>query len=205
MTDGPRPAYHQRHRATRAKTDLSVEQHRTGIAARPPRGNLYALAANVLAAIGTIWIFLLMFLIVADVLGRNFFNMPITGVAEIAAHSVVAIVFLQVSSAVLADRLTTADFLTRIIRARAPALMRAIDTLFLLVGALVFAAITYASWPQLRTSWLRGEYFGVQGVFTIPTLPFRAIIVIGSVAAIVAYLILAWRTATGAHVHVSEE
>jgi TRAP-type C4-dicarboxylate transport system permease small subunit len=159
---------------------------------------LFGSAANGLAAIGTIWIFLLMFLILADVIGRNFLNSPITGVAEIAARSVVAIVFLQVSSAVLAGRMTRADFLADYIRVVAPNLMRAIDVLFALVGAAVFAAITYASWPEMTSAWRTNEYFGVQGIFTIPTLPFRAIIVVGSVAALLSYLILALR-AVGLH------
>jgi TRAP-type C4-dicarboxylate transport system permease small subunit len=153
-------------------------------------GGVFAIVSKLLSAIGTIWIFLLMFLIVADVMGRNFLNRPITGVAEIAAHSVVAIVFLQISLAVLSDKLTTADFLVRIIRARAPFVMEVIQILFLAFGALVFAGITYAAWPEMVNSWRTSEYFGVRGLFTIPTLPFRAIIVIGSVAAVIAYLIL---------------
>lgn len=79
----------------------------------PPSGSLKAFQrlTEILAAIGTIGIFALMALIVADVLGRNFFDSPITGVAEIAARSVVAIVFLQIAAAVLAGRMTRADFL----------------------------------------------------------------------------------------------
>lgn len=163
---------------------------------RPVEAGLFGVAANALAAIGTIWIFLLMFLIVADVVGRNFLSSPITGVAEIAARSVVAIVFLQLSAAVLAGRMTRADFLVNYIAKVSPGLMRAIDILFLLVGAAVFAAITYAAFPEMTKAWRTGEYFGVQGIFTIPTLPFRAIIVVGSVAAIISYLILTVRAAT---------
>lgn len=163
---------------------------------QPVDGGLFGIAANALAAIGTIGIFLLMFLIVADVIGRNFLDSPITGVAEMAARSVVAIVFLQISAAVLAGRMTRADFLVNYIRKVSPGLMRAIDVLFALVGAAVFAAITYASWPELADAWRTGEYFGVQGIFTIPTLPFRAIMVVGSVAAIISYLILTVRIAT---------
>jgi TRAP-type C4-dicarboxylate transport system permease small subunit len=164
-------------------------------AGRPVDAGLFGIAANALAAIGTIWIFLLMFLIVADVVGRNFLDSPITGVAEMAARSVVAIVFLQISAAVLAGRMTRADFLVNYIRKVSPGLMRAIDVLFLFVGAAVFAAITYASWPEMIDAWRTGEYFGVRGIFIIPTLPFRAIIVIGSVAALISYLILAVRVA----------
>ncbi len=143
--------------------------------------------ANAVAAIGTIWIFALMFLVVVDVLGRNFFNMPVTGVAEIAGRSVVAIVFLQIASAVALGRMTRADFLIRIIEARAPMLARALEVAFALAGVAVFLLIAYASWPELAESWTTNDFFGVQGIFTIPTWPFRAIVVGGSLAAAAAY------------------
>jgi TRAP-type mannitol/chloroaromatic compound transport system permease small subunit len=148
----------------------------------------FAILAYLLAAIGTIWILVLMLVIVADVVGRNFLDAPITGVAEVAGRSVVAIVFLQLTSAVIAGRMTRADFLTRIIAARAPSLMRIMNVLFSLAGALVFAAIVYATWPDLMTAWRRNEFFGVPGVWTVPTYPFRAVIIVGATGAALAYL-----------------
>jgi len=85
-----------------------------------PIGAALSMAAAVLSSIGTVWIAALMFLVVGDVIGRNFMNAPITGVAEIAARSVVAIVFLQVAHAIMQGRLTRADFLIRGIGARLP-------------------------------------------------------------------------------------
>jgi TRAP-type C4-dicarboxylate transport system permease small subunit len=142
-----------------------------------------------MAAIGTVWIFAIMILIVADVVGRDFFDRPITGVAEIAGRSVVAIVFLQIAAAVASGRMTRADFLIRIVEERAPAGARALEAAFALAGAAVFLLIAYASWPELVESWQTNDFFGVQGLFTIPTWPFRAITVVGSLAAAVAYLI----------------
>ena len=153
-----------------------------------PFGALLASVAAILSSVGTIWIGALMALIVADVVGRNFLDAPITGVAEIAGHSVVAIVFLQVAAAILQNRLTRADFLMRRIEGRAPRLFHLIEAAFVLVGAAVFALILWASWPKLATAWAGGEFFGVQGVFTVPTWPFRAIIVAGSALACLAAL-----------------
>lgn len=164
-------------------TEATAVQH-------PLRGFLTGIA-NVLSAIGAMWIAALMFLIVADVLGRSFLNSPITGVAEIAARSVVAIVFLQIAAAILAGRMTRADFFVRFLRAKAPPLLTVLETLFAVTGACVFALILYASWPETIDAWRTSEYFGVRGVFTIPTLPFRAIIVLGSALAMLAYLLLA--------------
>jgi TRAP-type C4-dicarboxylate transport system permease small subunit len=43
--------------------------------------------ANLLASVGTVWIFLIMALVVADVIGRDFLDSPITGVAEFSSRS----------------------------------------------------------------------------------------------------------------------
>lgn len=144
--------------------------------------------ANVLAAVGTVWIFLMMLLIVADVLGRNFFDAPITGVAEFAARSVASIVFLQLAAAVCSGRMTRSDFLLRIIGKRSPAAFKGLEVFNVVVGALLFFALAWIAWPELTEAMKIKEYFGVQGVFTVVTWPFRALIVLGSVVAALAYL-----------------
>lgn len=144
--------------------------------------------ANVLAAVGTAWIFLMMLLIVADVLGRNFFDAPITGVAEFAARSVASIVFLQLAAAVCSGRMTRSDFLLRIIGQRSPNTVKVLEVINVIIGAFLFFALAFISWPELTEAIKIHEYFGVQGVFTVVTWPFRALIVLGSVAAAVAYL-----------------
>ena len=143
-----------------------------------------------LAAIGTIWTFGLMVLICADVIGRSFLNAPITGVSEIAAHSVVGIVFLQIGATIHHRRMTRADFLIERIRARAPRAGHLIEAIFCLVGALVMAFIAQAAMPGVWNSLERGEFFGVQGLFTIPTWPFRALIVLGGAGGALGYAAL---------------
>jgi TRAP-type mannitol/chloroaromatic compound transport system permease small subunit len=144
--------------------------------------------ANVMAAVGTAWIFIMMLLIVADVLGRNFFDAPITGVAEFAARSVASIVFLQLAAAVCSGRMTRSDFLLRIIGKRSPAAFRLLEVCNVLIGAMLFFALALIAWPELTEAFKVHEYFGVQGVFTVVTWPFRALIVLGAAAAAVAYL-----------------
>jgi hypothetical protein len=90
-------------------------------AAAPRPFDPVRLLLDALAAIGTIWTFGLMLLICADVIGRSFLNAPITGVAEIAAHSVVGIVFLQIGATIYNRRMTRADFLIEGILRAAPA------------------------------------------------------------------------------------
>jgi TRAP-type mannitol/chloroaromatic compound transport system permease small subunit len=134
-----------------------------------------------------------MLLVVADVLGRNFFNAPITGVSEIAARVVVAIVFLQVAAAILQKRLTRADFLVRRIERLSPRAVALMEAAFCLAGAVVFALIFWASWPSFAEAWATTEFFGVQGVWTIPTWPFRGITVLGCAVAMLAALYRATR------------
>lgn len=160
-------------------------------AAGPPQGfDPVRLLLDGLAAIGTVWTFGLMLLICADVIGRSFLSAPITGVAEIAAHSVVGIVFLQIGATIYHGRMTRADFLIDRIRRAAPGLGRAIELLFLGIGAACMVFIAQAAWPGMWNSVTLREFFGVQGLFTIPTWPFRALIVLGGVAGALAYLTL---------------
>ena len=128
-----------------------------------------------LAAIGTIWTFGLMLLICADVIGRSFLNAPITGVAEIAAHSVVGIVFLQIGATIYHRRMTRADFLIQRVLIWAPRFGRGVEALFFLIGALVMFFIAQAAWPGMWNSINLREFFGVQGLFTVPTWPFRGL------------------------------
>lgn len=144
---------------------------------------------HVVAAIGTVWTFLLMALIVADVVGRSFLSMPITGVSEIAAHSIVAIVFLQLASTVHAKRMTRADFLMERFQKHTPRFAHALEALFLLAGGGMAAVIAYASWKPLMNAYAAAEYFGVRGVFTVPTWPFRAIIVVGALLAALVFVV----------------
>lgn len=141
-----------------------------------------------LAAIGTIWTFGLMLLICADVIGRSFLNAPITGVAEIAAHSVVGIVFLQIGSTIYHRRMTRADFLIQRVITWAPNFGRGAEALFCLIGAAVMFFVAQAAWPGMWNSINLKEFFGVQGLFTVPTWPFRALIVLGGTAGGLAYL-----------------
>ncbi|MBY6117178.1 TRAP transporter small permease [Mameliella alba] len=156
--------------------------------AAAPFGAVLGSVAAAMSAIGTAAIGALMLLIVADVIGRNLLDLPITGVAEIAARTVVAIVFLQVPAAILQRRLTRADFLVRRIGKSSPATVSILEALFCLAGAVVFALIVWASWPKLVSAWGSSEFFGVQGIWTIPTWPFRGITVLGAAIAALAAL-----------------
>ena len=145
--------------------------------------------ASLLASLGTVWIFVIMCLVVADVIGRDFLDAPITGVAEFSARSVASIVFLQLAAAVCSGRMTRSDFLLNLIAKRSPAAVTALDVLNAAVGAALFGALAAIAWPELRNSLAASEFYGVQGVYSVPAWPFRGLIVAGSAAASVCYLL----------------
>ena len=53
---------------------------------------------------------------------------------------------------------------------------------------LLFLTLAAIAWPEFTDALQAAEYFGVQGVYTVPTWPFRLLIIIGSVLAALAYL-----------------
>ena len=84
-----------------------------------------------------------MLLIACDVLGRNLFGRPISGVPELVSLTIVAIVFLQAPQALKAGRMTRSDALAKVLEARAPRLSAAVNTLFDLIAE-------FAQWLERR-------------------------------------------------------
>lgn len=177
-------------------TEMALPDELEAGSPKQPRDPLTRLV-DILAAVGTLWTFGLMLLVVADVTGRDLFNKPIVGVAEMAGNSIVGIVFLQLASAVNAGRMTRADFLIEMLGSRRSPRVRAIECIFSLLGAVAMAILVRAAFPNLVGAYTKDEFFGVQGLFTIPTWPIHALIVLGSALACVVYLRLAFRFVSG--------
>ncbi len=145
-------------------------------------------ALSGLSWFGGIWLVALMTLICCDVIGRSFFNAPITGVAEIAAFSVIGIVSLQLPETILHNRLTRTDLIIAPLRRRFPVGGNLLEALFALAGLAVFAVTLVGSVEFLMKSIASDEFYGVQGVFTFPTWPVRLMLVIGITASAIAFL-----------------
>jgi TRAP-type C4-dicarboxylate transport system permease small subunit len=150
------------------------------------------------SSLGTLWIAFLMFLIVADVIGRNFLNLPITGVAEFASRSIVAIVFLQLAAGIVSGRMLRSDTLLQVLWQRAPRLGLTLEVTYSLVGAVIFGVLTFIAWPELLDSWRNNDYFGTRGVFTVSSWPFHALLVVGSAFTIFAFIASALELLRGA-------
>lgn len=142
---------------------------------------------------GAVLVVLLLVLINADSLGRTFFSNSILGVHEIVELSLVAIVFLQLGDAVRSGRLMRSDGLLGILDRRMPVVARSMRVLFDLVSVAFLTLIVIGGIPRFLESYRNNEFKGTAQLFTVPEWPVKLIIVAGSIAAILAFLVCAWR------------
>ena len=145
-----------------------------------------------LNALGTLWIVALVLLVNSDVLGRELFDTPVRGTTELVALSIVGIVFLQLADTLASGRLTRADVLLDRLKRSTPWFAALLQALYHLVGALLMGVILWAAWEPLVESIRIQEYVGALGDFTAPVWPVRLIMLLGMVATLVTFVLLAW-------------
>lgn len=155
------------------------------------RDSLFGYAVDGLNGAGSLLIFAVMALMCADVLSRNLIDRPIDGVAELVAISIVAIVFLQLASALRHGRMSRADLFIDGFVQRHPHAGHLVCAAFNLAGATMLAVVCYATWPTFVLAWTEGEFIGVEGVFTAPIWPVKLIVLVGSAMTAGQYLLLA--------------
>ena len=146
---------------------------------------------GLLNAIGTGWIFVIMVLMTADVLGRNLFNAPIRGVIEIVKLSIVSIVFIQLADTLRTGKFTRADAFLGSLMRRRPSAGHVLQGVFHLAGAALLATMCASSWSLLVESWQNGEYLGAIGDFQAPVWIMRAVIILGSICTTLTFGFLA--------------
>ena len=143
-------------------------------------------------SIGTAWIFVLLVIINLDIFGRAAFNHPIRGIPEIVAMSIVVCVFLQIAHTLKVGRLTRSDLLMNWLQIRKPGLKQFLEGVFYMVGACLMAILFKASFPLFTTAWHIDEYVGAEGDFMAPIWPVKLVILIGSMAALIQFLIMSF-------------
>lgn len=166
--------------------------------ARPPRGRpphrllmLWEYVVDGLAAIGTLMIGVLMVIICADIVFRNLLGASLPLVSELGALVLVMIVYLQLATTVRADRLARTDVFLPSFRHRFPTLGGLLSALFDLTGAVMIGLIAWSTLRILGKDYSSGEYIGVTGIATLPTWPFRVMILLGITVATVEFLVRA--------------
>jgi tripartite ATP-independent transporter DctM subunit len=132
---------------------------------------------------GIVWVFALTFLICADIVGRELFDQPITGVPEIVSLSLVACVFLQLAYAVQQGRLTRAEVVVERLERRSPGIAHAWARVLAAVGVMLFALTAVGMWPDLARAFRTDEFAGVEGLFKITVWPIKLIVLGGALAA----------------------
>lgn len=189
MTAGPGapPGLDRRLRGMAASEDADAEG--TG---RRRSVLSFGLVTGTLNAIGTIWIFLLMALISADVVGRGAFEAPILGVPEMVQFSIVGIVFLQLAHTLRNGALTRSDVILRGLLNNMPRLGHAVQMLFHLAGAAVFFVIFRTSIPLMERAYRDGDFYGATGVFQLIVWPLKLIIIVSCAVMLIQFLLLAW-------------
>ena len=97
------------------------------------------------------WTFGLAFLVMANIIGRTYFDFPIYGAAEIVAASIVIVVFLQAGYAIRSRSMLKADFLFEHLPDKAQRPLLAIGYL---LGAAFFLMIITGGWEESIASYL---------------------------------------------------
>lgn len=143
--------------------------------------------------VGVIWVFAIMFMICADIVGRNVFDSPIAFVPEAVSLSLVGCVFLQLAFAVHENKLTRAEFLIGRVSASHPGLAGGWNAIIALMAAAILALLTLGAWPDFARAWRTAEFAGVENVFTISVWPIKLIIVIGAAVTAIEFLLQIFR------------
>lgn len=154
---------------------------------RERRGVLWVVVSlSNMCGVALIWA--IMLLMCLDVLSRNLLNQPIAGVSYVVASAVVAIVFLQLASAIRGDRLTRTDFIYLPLTRNYPGAGTVLKVIFNLAGFAICVGIAWYTWPRLVNAWTRSEFVGIVGVMTFPRWPLVAITIFGASLAAIQFL-----------------
>jgi TRAP-type C4-dicarboxylate transport system permease small subunit len=129
-------------------------------------------------------IFLLGFLICADVFGRAFFNSPVKGTPEIVSMSIVIICFLLAGYAVQSGGMIYTDAVVSLFGVRGQAFALLLSSVF---AVLFFGLIVWGSYEPTLHAWTSGEFEG-EGALRIPAWPARVVVLVGAALVVVSYV-----------------
>lgn len=138
--------------------------------------------------ISAVWVLILGFAIIFDVMGRSLFSFPIRGTSEVIKNSVVAITFMQLPLAIFSGSMLR----TEIFADRLPLFGRKLlRTVGYLMGISLFLLIAFAALEPAAYAYRIGEYEG-EGALRVPTWPIRFLLIGTAVYAAIAYLTMIW-------------
>ncbi len=174
----------------RAQTMTGAAPPDTGSGA-PPRQSWFGKITIALNAVGTVLILVMALAVNADIFGREAFNRPVPGVTEFLGLSIVAVVFLQMANTLREGRHVSNDLVLAAVAKRRPRVAAFFYGIFHLIGAALMGFIVFYVFPIFRENYEGGFYKGTAGVIEIPVWPFMLVVLIGGLATVGQYLILA--------------
>lgn len=151
--------------------------------------DLNARVVRVLLAAAAVIIFLLGFLVCADVLGRALFNSPVKGTPEMVSMSIVIICFLLAGYSVQSGGMIYTDVFSGLFGARG---LAAAQLLSAVLGIAFFGLIVWGSYEPMLHAIRSGEYEG-EGALRVPVWPARIVVVLGAVLVVASYALHAAR------------
>ncbi|MEM6498449.1 MAG: TRAP transporter small permease [Pseudomonadota bacterium] len=142
-----------------------------------------------LNVVGTGLVLMLVAMINFDVASMNLRGQPIVGVKESVGLSIAVIVFLQMAETLRTGRHIRSDMWLSHLKKRRPRLGGSLDALFHMIGAALMALIAYYCIPLFQSAYAGGYFFGAPGVFTLPTWPSFAIVVLCATVTALQFLV----------------
>jgi TRAP-type C4-dicarboxylate transport system permease small subunit len=146
---------------------------------------LNAQVTRVLLACAAVIIFLLGFIVCADVFGRAIFNSPLKGTPEIVSMSIVIICFLLAGYSVQSRGMIYTDVFSGAFGVRGLAFAQLLSAT---LGILFFGLIIWGSFEPTLHAIASGEYEG-EGALRVPVWPARTVVVLGAILVVTSYLL----------------
>lgn len=163
-----------------------------GVGRRPALpARIWAGLVEGMAALGTLMIGALMLMICADIVARNVIGGSLPLVSELGALTLVMMVALQLGATVGQGRLARIELVSDWLERCSPRLSAGIGGVWDLAGAAACGVIAWSTSGILGRDFGHQEYIGVTGIMTLPTWPFRAVILAGFAVAAVQFLLRA--------------
>ena len=120
--------------------------------AEPPRIDLLARVADIMAAMGAGLVLALMLLVVGDTVGRRLFGAGIGGAADLVLATLLGSLFLPLAGVVMAGRLQRIDFLQDMLGSVDGRIVHGIEAVFAFLGVVAMAIVGFAVFPILFAS-----------------------------------------------------
>jgi len=139
-----------------------------------------------LLAAAAVIIFLLGFLVCADVIGRAVFNAPVKGTPEMVSMSIVIICFLLAGYSVQSGSMISTDVVVGIFGVRGRAFAQLLSAVLAIA---FFGIIVWGSYEPTLHAIVSGEYEG-EGALRVPVWPARTVVLIGAVLVVTSYAMI---------------